>query len=495
MMKTPVMEQTDIKPQDNATKTSSRHVLKYTGVFGSVQGLKLLSSVARNKLTTALLGSVGFGLISVYNSISEFVANCSNFGLPLNITREASELQSLEDHKKIVHFACVARTWAFWAAIIGALLTLLLSPLLSYYFLHKEAGRYVEVVVLAPIVVSLLIAEAECSLLKGLRRLKRVAVVETICAITTLLLTIPFYYFFGLRGVVLGLTASTLFACLVHVFFTATLIPYKIKPFSFAVFKEGWPMVRRGIPYVMAGIANSGAGLLVTFIILSYSMEDLGLYRAGYTLMVSYAGLIFKALDSEYYPRLSGVNHDKDKVAFVVNQQVEVCVNLVVPFLILFVLCMPIVIQLQFKSDFLVILNMTICAGFYLFFRAINLPVSYTMLAKGDSRIFLLMEILSNAVFLLSFFYFYPRHGLMGAGIALSVASFIDMTSNLLLFKLRYGCELFLQTVRICVFQFLMLAGSLAICYISPSWHYRMLAVPLLVYSALYSFKKLIKKD
>lgn len=487
------MEQTEKKGQIAEPKTTYGHVLKYTGVFGGVQGLKLLSSMVRNKLTTILLGSVGFGLISVYNSISEFVASCSNCGLPLNITREASEMQADDNTARVERFACMVRTWTFWTAVAGVLLTLLFSPLLSYYFFQKEVGRYAEVMVLAPIVASLLIAEAECSLLKGFRRLRRVAIVETICAVSTLLLTIPFYYFLGLRGIVFGLTASTLFACIVHVAFTARIIPYRIKPFSMSLLKEGWPIVKRGIPYVIAGVATNGSSLLIAFIILTYgsSMEDLGHYRAGYMLMVSYATLIFKVLDSEYYPRLSCVNQIKEKVAQVVNQQVEVCVHLVVPFLILFMLCIPIVIQLQFKSDFLVILNMTYCAAFYMYFRAIILPVSYTMLAKGDFKVFLIMEVLSNAIIILSLLCFYPLLGLMGAGIALSVSAFLDMITNLLLFKMRYGCSLFRQTVKICLVQLVMLSLSLAICYFAPSWPYTLIASLILICSARYSYRKL----
>ena len=139
------MEQTEKKGQIAEPKTTYGHVLKYTGVFGGVQGLKLLSSMVRNKLTTILLGSVGFGLISVYNSISDFVACCSNCGLPLNITREASEMQAVDNSAKVERFACMVRTWTFWTAVAGVLLTLLFSPLLSYYFFQKEVGRYADI--------------------------------------------------------------------------------------------------------------------------------------------------------------------------------------------------------------------------------------------------------------------------------------------------------------------------------------------------------------
>ena len=114
--------------------TSYDHVLKYTGVFGGVQGLKLLVAVIRTKLTTLLLGSVGYGLISVYQSISEFIVSCSNFGIPLNATREMSELFEEGTNESIQHKVRVIRTWVVWTAFFATVLTILVSPVLSYFF-------------------------------------------------------------------------------------------------------------------------------------------------------------------------------------------------------------------------------------------------------------------------------------------------------------------------------------------------------------------------
>ena len=72
--------------------TSYDHVLKYTGIFGGVQGLKMLVSVARVKLTAYILGGWGMGLISAYSAVSEFLNKASNMGIPLNATRQTSEL-------------------------------------------------------------------------------------------------------------------------------------------------------------------------------------------------------------------------------------------------------------------------------------------------------------------------------------------------------------------------------------------------------------------
>ena len=43
-----------MKPTDN---NSYRHILKYTGIFGGVQGLNILMGVVRNKIVAVLLDS------------------------------------------------------------------------------------------------------------------------------------------------------------------------------------------------------------------------------------------------------------------------------------------------------------------------------------------------------------------------------------------------------------------------------------------------------
>ena len=42
------------------------HILKYMGVFGSVQGVTIGLGVIRNKLVAVLIGPAGVGIISLF---------------------------------------------------------------------------------------------------------------------------------------------------------------------------------------------------------------------------------------------------------------------------------------------------------------------------------------------------------------------------------------------------------------------------------------------
>ena len=292
--------------------TSYDHVLKYTSIFGGVQGLKMLISMVRVKLTAYILGGWGMGLITAYNTVSEFLSKASNMGIPLNATRQTSALFENGTEEQIAHQVMVIRTWVLWSAILSVLICLFFSPIISYFFFEHDWHRWPVVMLTSLVAVSNIIAEGECAILKGLRQVRKVAVIETILALGTLLCTIPLYYIFGIRGVILGLIACGFLAALVHFFFSLPLVSYKVQPLSYRTFLEGLPLIKVGIPYVLAGVANSCLQMVIVAIILAHHTQaELGHYNAGWALMFGYAGLVFLALESDYFPRLSSVSNDK----------------------------------------------------------------------------------------------------------------------------------------------------------------------------------------
>ncbi len=474
---------------------SYSHVLMFTGIFGGVQGLKLVVSLIRNKLSSILLGTTGFGLLGVYSSITEFVTNCCNCGIPLNTTQKVSELYENGTPEEMRDFVRIVRTWVVWTAVAALLLSVLLSPLVSYLFFHKEWSHIGEVILLTPVVVAYLVAGGECSLLKGQRQLRSVATIESIVAVTTLLSTVPFYYYWGLNGIIFALIFSTLISAVVHLYFSVRIMPYRITPFRMDVLRKGWPFVRRGLPYVVSGIATSAATMAVPIIILnSGSVDDVGLYRAAFAIMVGYAGMVFVAMEADYYPRLSSTHNHPERMNLCINQQIDVCVLLVTPLLILLTLCLPLAIRLLYTREFMSMTTMALCATFYTFFRAIMLPVAYTPLAKGKSIVYLCVELAYYAVFCLLVWLGWRFGGLAGVGIAYSVAALYDLAVALIVYGRLYGCRISAGTIRLSVVQFMLLAVNVAVCFQPLLWLRLSVGIPLFIVSSIYSFQLLRKR-
>jgi len=479
------------------------HVLKYTGIFGGVQGLTILMSVVRNKLASHFLGPVGFALIAIYQSVSDFVNSTTNCGIPFASVRELAERYGEDDgsrqasdeeirrrDERIVPYLEVVRTWCLWTACAGVLFCILGSPLLGYIFFDDGEASTWTIALLAPMVAALSITKGEISILKGLHRLRRVAFISAVGAVSTLCLTIPFFWSMGLQGIILALNVSTMAMTGIHLCFTVPLFPYRVRPFSMSIFRKGWSLVRVGLPYVAASIAGSGVAMALPALMTRYgSLEDLGHYRAAYGLMVTYAGIVFTAFDADFFPRLSGVNRDRERRNQTINQQIRVCVLLIAPLLIAMITAMPLIIRILYTDAFLPAVPMAVCAAFYMFLRAITIPIGYTALACGDSLVYLLMEVIYDVVSLSIIFGSYSLYGLMGAGIGLSLSALFDLLLIGLGYGWHYGFRLKPSTAWLAVQQGALLALTLVVClWMSSYWRW-LAGGALLLLSAARSYR------
>lgn len=453
------------------------HVLKYTGVFGGVQGINILIGIIRNKLASKFLGAAGIGLMGFYISITDFVNNCSNLGIPISSVQHISELFEEDDLARIRSFIKVVRTWCLWSALFACLLCMGAT----FYDRH--------VILLAPMAVSAILTGGEISILKGLRRLKRVAVISLLVAVATFCLTIPFFWALGMKGIIISLDCCALATLAIHLVFTVPLFPWRVAPTSADIFRRGLPLLRIGIPYVLTGIAGAGVTVALQTFLKEHSSEaTLGYYRVGYTMMVTYAGIIFTALEADYFPRLSSVNHDEVRRNQTINRQIRACMLLLAPMLIALIVMMPVLLRVLYTEEFLPAVEMTVCAVFYMFFRCISVPVAYTALARGDSKVYMIMEIIYDAFSLTAIILCYLQWQLAGIGIGLSLSALFDTLLVGICYNRRYGLHIEMHTLRLTLQQMVLLALTVTACLgLPPLWKY-IAGFMLLIVSAACSY-------
>lgn len=177
------------------------HILKYTSIFGGVQGLNILISLVRNKIVALLLGPGGMGLISLFNSTIQLLSQATNLGISFSAVRNVSELFDAGDEARITHFIKVVRAWSLLTGLFGMLLCIVIGPMLSD-FTFSWGNHTLHFVLLSPLVALLAITGGETAILKGARQLKSLAAIQVYSILAALIITIPIYYFFGQAGIV-----------------------------------------------------------------------------------------------------------------------------------------------------------------------------------------------------------------------------------------------------------------------------------------------------
>lgn len=454
--------------QGGARAASLKHVLKYTGIFGSVQVLQLLISVVRGKFTAVLIGTGGMGLSDLYHRTSELVSSASNLGIAFSAVRRLAMLHEEGRRDEAERYVCVVRSWMLLAALLGAVLCLACAPWLSR-IVANEASGLADFRLLAPVVSLSIIAAGEVAILKGAQQLRALAINAVWTAVGTIVFTLPLYAIYGLRGIVPAMLANAILLLALQLRVSARLFPWRIS-FGRAFVGEGKQLLRLGMAYVVAGVVASGAEMLVrAFLIKTASLTEAGLYAVGLTLTVSYARMVFVAMDSDYFPRLSATI-DPFEMNRTVNRQIDVLVLLIAPFLIFFCLALPFVVPLLYTSEFLQTIPMVLCAIFYMFFKAIYTPPAYLPLARGDAGLYMVMELTYNVVFATLVVVGYRAYGLAGAGVALSVANFVDFLLITGIYSKRYGFRLAAATMRRSLLQFALLLCGVIAAWSQDAW-------------------------
>ena len=472
---------------------SYAHILKYTGLFGGIQVLNILITLIRNKFVALILGPQGMGLIALFNSTINLVSNATNLGIPMSSVRSVSEAFERGDQTTLEHTIKVTRSWSLLTALAGMLLCMVLSPLLDN-ITFTWGDHTLHFVMLSPVVALMAITGGETAILKGTRRLKNLATISVYNIIFALIACVPAYYAFGEAAIVPMLLLLALEQMIIAVLYSYRYYPLKVS-FRRSLMGEGIDMVRLGIAFVLAGILGSGADFVIrSFLNTVSSLDTVGLFSAGYAMTMTYAGMVFSAMETDFFPRLSAVNDNREARNVVINRQIEVSVLLISPLLVALMVALPVVLPLLYSKAFLPILSMMQITIIAMYVRAMKLPMAYLTLAKGDSRTYLLLEGIYDVIIVVAVILAFLRYGLTGAGAAITIAGLIDFAVIYVVTHHRYGYGLTRQAIGYFLIQFPIGLITLAAVNLTSGALYWVVGVLLTAASVAVSIGILHKK-
>ncbi|MGI6232589.1 MAG: oligosaccharide flippase family protein [Prevotella sp.] len=442
-----------MKPAETK-ETTYAHILKYTSLFGGVQGLSILIGVVRNKCVALLLGPDGMGLVSLFNSTIRLMSDSTNFGIQMSGVRNISEAFESGDSERVDHAVRLVRFWSFLSAILGMVLCVVLSPLLNRWT-FAWGDHTLHFVLLSPVVALTAITGGETAILKGTRQLRSLALIPILGVLGAFLISVPLYYFFGQAGIVPSLVLMALVTCLLTIAYSFRRYPLRTGASKAGLFREGSGMVRLGVAFVLAGIMGSGAEFAIrSFLNHTGDLVAVGLYNTGYMMTMTCAGLVFSAMETDYFPRLSAIPQTGAELNEAVNRQMEVSLLIVAPLFAAFTTFLPLLLPLLFSSKFLPVMGMMHFTILAMYLRAILLPIEYISLSRGHSRVFLAVETLYAVALVVCVVLGYEWKGLDGAGAGILSAMGINLLFDLSYFHHRYGYHLDRQVVKIILMQF-----------------------------------------
>lgn len=422
---------TETNSNVESKSTSYGNIFKTTFLFGFVQVFNILVKVGINKIVAVLLGANGMGIIGLFNTAIGAIKTGAGLGVSQSAVRDISEANACNDSKRFSRIISLTNRVIVFTSLLGVILTIALSPVLSQWQFGNHEYT-VAFIWLSLVVGANIFSEGQLAILKGMRQLRALAKASMIGSVVGLLSAVPFYYFFGEGGIVPSLII-TAFASLFFSNLYVRRIKYENTKLSLKeVIKEGSPMVKMGVALMLVGFIGSVFDMIVaSYISRQGSLADVGFYNAGATIISGYFGIIITAMSTDYYPRISAVHNENDKLQEEMNRQSETGLIMIFPLVVLFVFLSPFFVNILYSSEFISTNDYTDYAMIGTVIIVVSNCMGMILLAKQASNIFIL-SVLGQRIILIGVYLLgYKYYGLTGLGfahIATGVVHIIFMT-------------------------------------------------------------------
>ena len=431
------------KTINNGTSGEYGRVVKYLGLLGGAQGVSLLVNLLRNKVASTLLGTVGLGLIGLYNRTVQMFCDCTNLSLSYSAVRKLSDAYENATTDDVMHYVKVTRSIALLTGLVGMLLFVIFSPLVMKYISDGNDYSPWYFVALSPVVLFMAVSGGEVAVLRGVRQLNSLAIYTLWTSFVALFVAVPVYFFFGVDGILPSILIIGLLQMLGVLYNSVRLFDYKVSPFSLRLLRDGVEMLKLGAGYIYTTVLTSFSVWMIYSMISNIGGDaELGLFSSGYLLLSMLPSVLFAALDSEYYPRLSGAFGNIKLRNTMVNEQIEVHLLVQTPIILTAVVVLPLLFPILYSGEFVPAVTMTRLAMFGLLFHILTYPISFMPLSKGDVGVFILQETVYNVANVALVITGYRYWGLGGVGVALLLARMLDLAVAFSISYFRYGFRL-----------------------------------------------------
>lgn len=471
-------------------ESSYRGVFKTTFIFGSVQAFTIVLNVLKNKVLAILLGTNGVGIIGLYLSSFDFIQSFTGLGINQSSVRYVAETNNsdLEKQSKIITIT-IRLLW--FTGLLGTLVTIIFSKTLSNFTFGND--KYALTYILLSSVVFLNILNAgQNAILQGKRMVKALAKASIYGAITGLISSVPFYYFCGDKGIAPSLIISAFSAVLISSFYLRGHISSQRISIKETI-NGSIGIIKLGLSLMLMTLMVSGVGLILRSFISHYGdVNQVGVFQAGYTIITSYFGMVFIAMTKDYFPRLSAVSNDNDKIISEVNHQAEIGLLIIGPLIVLMLFACPFIIQLLYTKDFLDSVSYINFAVFGVIFQVGSQTMGLILIAKNRSDVYVKTVFFLQTAFLLNNLLLFHFGGLAGLGLSFAINMIIDFTCIQIILSTLYNIRFSKHFYSLLITTLLFCLIAYFIKEIDLLWVRMSLGGILFFVCTFYSLRKLM---
>ena len=481
------MEQEEKEEEGGGVKQASYEaIVKSSFLMGFVQVCNILVKVGLNKIVAVFLGTAGVGVMALYQSAVNILKTGCDLGLSQSAVRDIAVVGK-DGPDALGRVVAITKRMILWVGLLGIFVTVALSAQLSRWSFGNE-NYTISFLWISLVVFFNVIYGGQMAILRGVRQFKALAKASLFSSILGLVLTTPLYYFFRMKAIIPSLLITALITVVCFEYYVRK-IDYVRQTVGFkSTLREGSLMIKMGIALMYVNFL----GVIADYIIRGYlsnvgSVETVGLFQAGATIITSYFGIVLTSLAMDYYPRISLICDDNKRIEGEFNRQCEAGFLLVGPLIVIFLFAMPFFIRFLYSNAFLPAMQFLELAMFYSLMTICSNSMEIILLAKRAVSVFFFTSTFTRVIMVGISMFMFSRWGLKGLGAAYVISGALHWLLMGIVIGVNYHIRMkrgLIQTI-IVVFAGALLAFFLK--EIEVEWVKYLCGVMLLTVSVGYS--------
>lgn len=372
--------------------SSYKSIAKSSGLIAIVQIVQMFFGLFRNKAVSILLGSAAFGLYSIYNTLIEMGTVFAVFGLNNSIVRELA--RSGGDKKNIGKVLYTSNRIILLSSLIVLLLIIVFAEEIGVYLFNEE-GHALGVRCVAFIVLFSASARKGYAVLNGIRSLRKLAVSQIVSSAVGSVGVVLAVWFWKTDAIPLALGIISVTMAIITFLYVRKvgIREEKVSRVEFA--NTAKILLYIGLGVTIASVVSTVMTIMSkSFLTEHYSLSAVGYYQSSWTISNLYTGIILTAMGVDFMPRLSREIDNNKNATELIDQQIIfgiVISSVVISGILLF---SKEILYILYTKEFTVASSIVRWHIIGVFLRVIAYPFSYTILAKGDAKLYVIVQIL-----------------------------------------------------------------------------------------------------
>ena len=405
-----------------------------TSVFSAIITLVRISSgFLAGKIIAMLTGPLGVATVGAFTNFSTIVLAVGNGAINNGVIKYVSEYNA--DEETTTRLISSALKITFFSSVFVSVFILFFASYFSKVVLGNS--DYVNVIIVLGITLifyslnSLII-----SILNGKGEIKKYTLINAIGSITSLLLTILLVIYYKVEGALYSIVLSQVIVFAFSAFLVrkSGIISKKNVLEKFDR-KLGVRLSHFSLMALVSALTVPVSQILLRNII----SHDLGINAAGYwqgMMRVSdgYLMLITTSLSVYYLPKLSALISNNEIRTEVLNGYKIILPSVFIGCLVIYFLRFY-VIELLFTKKFMPMETLFFWQLIGDFYKMASWVLSFLMLEKAKTTIFIISEIGFSALYVILSIIFIKNYGIQGASISFALNYFIYLLAMIFLFR------------------------------------------------------------